>query len=775
MMALRNLVVNLSVFRGGLSESELPNILPDWDRSQDEHLSLLPSTDERLDQPKDMQPHLWGDYASTLTNITKQIREMRPKRIYVTGLAPLPLFFHFGLELSGFSAPISFINKHMGNYSILNIEESPDTSPDYTYAASYFVERKNALTTAPDNVDCCAWWVSTNINARIKNNDDAIEESCRRSPLALRWTSSMEVTPKNVDDQFLTQKNIWPLYTDLYQSFRAMKGAIDTTHIQIRGQHGKNAPISNAIAVFVAGSNIASLIAGLAANPNMLGPFHVMNYDQGNNRYEHVLTLPYAKADTSDVRANTAQNTPPSKNITLCLSGGGFRATLFHLGIIKFMQEAGYLQNVKKIYSVSGGSLLAAHMMGNWSNYLEGNESTIKKLIELCQTDLTKDFEKHLLDDSKKQVKILDTVSQYIKPPADEQSLPADVEFNILFSELSRSKTCKCYYDKTERSFRIRFLESASAKPIDFMLAKFNDNYKVHEKSYNPIAVAAVMSASFPLLLPPIAIPNRETTAKKSYFCADAGILDNLAIRELLISPQNFANDDVIICDAAAALMELDHDAKVSAIGSGLRAIDAMMRDTGLERIAALPYGKHPIIPYHISFVDPHPHTHRPIQQRNVIPPSSSPSRLKPEGIAQEIAAAVPKLPDMRTDLNRFTDTEVDLLVLHGYVQAWRALNPAWQPTNLRFIQSGDQFETVQKRLPIDQKTSWENPQTTFSKISSSFFNLYIWLHNIHNIFGGPRSIILLTALVIIAILTIVGFVHGFYITTSHISRYFAS
>src|SRR5918992_309760 len=45
--------------------------------------------------------------------------------------------------------------------------------------------------------------------------------------------------------------------------------------------------------------------------------------------------------------------------IGLCLSGGGFRATLFHLGALRRLNELGVLHRIRTISSVSGGSLMA--------------------------------------------------------------------------------------------------------------------------------------------------------------------------------------------------------------------------------------------------------------------------------------------------------------------------------------------------------------------------------------------------------------------------------
>ena len=44
----------------------------------------------------------------------------------------------------------------------------------------------------------------------------------------------------------------------------------------------------------------------------------------------------------------------------LALSGGGFRATLFHLGALRRLNELGILSSVSHISSVSGGSIMAA-------------------------------------------------------------------------------------------------------------------------------------------------------------------------------------------------------------------------------------------------------------------------------------------------------------------------------------------------------------------------------------------------------------------------------
>jgi NTE family protein len=48
--------------------------------------------------------------------------------------------------------------------------------------------------------------------------------------------------------------------------------------------------------------------------------------------------------------------------IALCLSGGGFRAALFHLGALRRLNELGILRQLDTITAVSGGSTIAAHL-----------------------------------------------------------------------------------------------------------------------------------------------------------------------------------------------------------------------------------------------------------------------------------------------------------------------------------------------------------------------------------------------------------------------------
>src|SRR5262245_17704676 len=57
----------------------------------------------------------------------------------------------------------------------------------------------------------------------------------------------------------------------------------------------------------------------------------------------------------------------PADGIALCLSGGGYRAMLFHLGSLWRLNEAGFLKKLDRISSVSGGSIVAGVLGMNWA------------------------------------------------------------------------------------------------------------------------------------------------------------------------------------------------------------------------------------------------------------------------------------------------------------------------------------------------------------------------------------------------------------------------
>jgi NTE family protein len=71
------------------------------------------------------------------------------------------------------------------------------------------------------------------------------------------------------------------------------------------------------------------------------------------------------KAASQPVETDEPERLEPG--VALCLSGGGYRAMLFHVGALSRLNELRYLPKLDRVSSVSGGSITAGVLGQNWS------------------------------------------------------------------------------------------------------------------------------------------------------------------------------------------------------------------------------------------------------------------------------------------------------------------------------------------------------------------------------------------------------------------------
>ncbi|WP_199084351.1 patatin-like phospholipase family protein [Bosea sp. ASV33] len=69
--------------------------------------------------------------------------------------------------------------------------------------------------------------------------------------------------------------------------------------------------------------------------------------------------------------------------IALCLSGGGYRAMVFHLGALLRLNEAGLLSRLSRVSSVSGGSITAAYLGLRWKDlhFKDGRAANLEAVV----------------------------------------------------------------------------------------------------------------------------------------------------------------------------------------------------------------------------------------------------------------------------------------------------------------------------------------------------------------------------------------------------------
>jgi NTE family protein len=78
----------------------------------------------------------------------------------------------------------------------------------------------------------------------------------------------------------------------------------------------------------------------------------------------------------------------PEEGLALCLSGGGYRAMVFHIGVLWRLNQLGLLPAVKRFSSVSGGSITAGVLAMNWKQLAFDDRQVSSNFVDLIVTPL---------------------------------------------------------------------------------------------------------------------------------------------------------------------------------------------------------------------------------------------------------------------------------------------------------------------------------------------------------------------------------------------------
>ena len=120
----------------------------------------------------------------------------------------------------------------------------------------------------------------------------------------------------------------------------------------------------------------------------------------------------------------------PESGVALCLSGGGYRAMLFHLGVIWRLREAGWLERLDRVSSVSGGSITAAALaLAPPGDFEDGVVRPLRALARRT-LDWTSALEGALLPGSISE-RLADAYSEHLFGTAVLADLPSRPDFVI--------------------------------------------------------------------------------------------------------------------------------------------------------------------------------------------------------------------------------------------------------------------------------------------------------------------------------------------------------
>lgn len=366
----------------------------------------------------------------------------------------------------------------------------------------------------------------------------------------------------------------------------------------------------------------------------------------------------------------------------LALSGGGFRATLFHLGVIRYMRDAGALEIVSDIASVSGGSILAAHLALNWERYNGTDEEFAEaaaELIRFVQFDVRNHIVRRLpLQVAARSVlKLSRWESQHLTPNALLEGY---------YKEFLYGDRRLFELPETPR------LHILTTNVSDGVLAVFNrDGLFIERRDEGPVSpeeqfthipgkmasIAKVVAASsaFPGFFPPVKITADDLGVREGNFpdesFTDGGVYDNLGTRAFnwLSCVRNKPFERVIVSDAGKPFQILG-DENLGFVAQSIRASDILWdRVWQLERE---------------NFGDQNGYFFVPVTR--VVDPQDDPHCLHPV-VQAEISS-------IRTDLDRFTDLEINALVEHGY-EVGRSIHRYIGSRALRDVHEGPPWEPL--------------------------------------------------------------------------------
>jgi predicted acylesterase/phospholipase RssA len=366
--------------------------------------------------------------------------------------------------------------------------------------------------------------------------------------------------------------------------------------------------------------------------------------------------------------------------IGLALSGGGFRATLFHLGLVRFLRDSDILRQVTHITAVSGGSIMAAHLVLNWNRYngsTEDFDQAASHLLDFIRLDVRNRILRHfplglllrwprrLMGLSNRQLTRTGLLErQYEKHLYGDKSLfelPESPELHILATNLSEG--CLCSFS---RDGLWKMQHKAGRSQIERVRV-----------GLMTVPMAVTASSAFPGFFPPLELSGREVGAPGGEFglqaYTDGGVFDNLGVRMFRwLTPQltgDKALDGVLVSDVGKPFTVQLNRRAGGLIRTAMRSSDILM-----DRVWQLE---------NENFED----TFGFVFARftDVAGPHEDPTALHPE--VQRQTAGI------RTDLDAFSPLEMSCLIRHGYCIGRKACrsrpdlfgtelpaNPPWDP-----------------------------------------------------------------------------------------------
>lgn len=312
-----------------------------------------------------------------------------------------------------------------------------------------------------------------------------------------------------------------------------------------------------------------------------------------------------------------------AKRIGLALSGGGFRAAAFHLGVFRQLKSLGLLQKVELLSCVSGGSIAGAVVALGWNDV----DAALDRLEHYVRT--------RSIAVSSVLTGLLDPFETRTEKLA--QSYDADLFRGATLGQLKDAP--RTYFNATNLATgNLFFIAAGGGKP-----AEMGDHELGHQSAESFLVSRAVAaSSSFPPVFPPLRLSETEfprTDTVEYVTLTDGGVYDNLGINPTLLDRNPL--EYVLISDAGKPFA-----INATPTESGLMVMPALI-EIVMEQVRGLQFDR--VRFRHLAEKGP-----RPLW----FSIDSDDGENQPLD-AQQAGA-------IQTNLKRLTDREITLLMRHG-------------------------------------------------------------------------------------------------------------
>jgi NTE family protein len=352
---------------------------------------------------------------------------------------------------------------------------------------------------------------------------------------------------------------------------------------------------------------------------------------------------------------------PPSDDkrvprIGLCLSGGGFRASFFGLGAVRYLAEAGLLPHLQAVSAVSGGSITAAVLADRWPALQAQGFSSDAFSREVIQPFSTCVASRNLRNRGVGRWLVTrplpgrrygsargETLVKHLLSARTLADLPRDLQVILTSTDLASGRAFR-----VSQEFMGSWDYNYAAPPHDLRLSS---------------AIAA--STAVPAVFPPVHLWTAGTClqgAPSELSLVDGGVYDNLGLEWFQGWDRGRPDaarlcDYVIVIDASGPIV-----ANPRRFGWGRALMRSQSAQYAQSRMSRIRWFVDQLLGGDIDGlwvpIDKDPRAFKPPPGFETSPQASEGSL--PLGFAKHLSR-------LRTDLDRFTTDETALLMYHGY------------------------------------------------------------------------------------------------------------